>query len=1372
MTVICGKQREAHAWAVSAATALFAWLFFAAAGTANGQEAPKRDEAAGAAQKDDRNVILDNSSYWRFYLQGGRARISYEIASKDMGKTIKESGVKKLREDVLRKLKKKDEGGDEWMKELLYPGGYENLSLFNQVTSSPPAPNWMKTDFDDRDWSRYQEPFKIGQQAYTDGTVDHYYHIKFVSFRTTAEIQDPAKAGELQLRVVYRGGLRAFWNGEEIGRGHLPVGELAPETPGEPYPSEAYYLLKGEYPEDMKPTGPRLQSIVKDELFIVPDLFDIYYNNYGKDRGKMKPTEGPGGPYWTVRTLGFNATLNAAGWDRLNALRDRVLDVKIPVKRVVKGTNLLALELRASELNPIALGWSIPWGGVAGWEHGWILSAELRASGQGGAAPAMRRPAGVQVWVEDIHHRLYSPEFCPPGKLPQEARIVGTRNGTFGAQIVVGTDHELKGLNVKVSEFKGAKSALPAAIARTLHGVPHPLWELPLMGMGKGESKPGISDACWHLLARFASNRKAVLEDRRVQDSEAKRIQFFSQLSPQPQPAIPADTCQPIWISVTVPDNAAAGKYKASVTVQADGVQAVSLPLELEVLDWRVPSPKDFLSIVALEQSPYGVARHYKVEPWSDQHFKLMEKSFELLATVGNDFLMLPVINNSELGNSKDSPVRVIRKKDGSYTLDFKALDRHLDLAIKHWGVPRVAAFIVDHPGGQVSQELGVYYTDEATGKQEFLDLSTKAPEDQRREGWRLLASGISEHMKSRGLGSLTRWGLHWDAVYDASLPPLLKEFAPEVTWIRYSHQYMPDATYTWCGTVRSSDHNLSITSRKGWKAQAINLWTPRNWNNIACCYGLSSPFAYRIGIERALVSGAPGVGRVGVDYWDSTWMNDFRWSGFAAGMTTVAMFWPGAEGAETSTQFEIFREAVQEVEARIFLEQALEKLKNPELDKEITAFLDQRIHDTLFGLVFAPHFKIEEHSSGWQVRSHKLYQYAEKVGNLLGVDFRRNTAVVSIPARGKTAIKVNLRNWTLQPRAWKAASDQPWLKPERAEGTIKEGQEELGIVADAAGLEPEKGVKGSVTLTDVPSGRAETLEVTGRVSRVFTFTGQETVLNVTCGQSDKQGFTLLNNSGAELDWKIESSVAWLKAEPAAGRLPAGRQSGVTLNFAPPDAARARHEVAVTVREAGGGQSAVNLVVHVLPPTGAAKGKPSGAATPMQDALEKERISAQVVSGRSLKEKERTLPFYEKGSNFYRYHERAGGLAVGIKSVKDNRGRSKQETERTYDKGFAVSPRAEVVCSIEGKSFSAFSAEVGFANAGRPDYRNPKMHFEIYVDGQLKAHSGLMAYGEAPKLLVVEGLQAAKEMRLVTRLSDDGGQRGVEGIWGEPAFYK
>ena len=75
----------------------------------------------------------------------------------------------------------------------------------------------------------------------------------------------------------------------------------------------------------------------------------------------------------------------------------------------------------------------------------------------------------------------------------------------------------------------------------------------------------------------------------------------------------------------------------------------------------------------------------------------------------------------------------------------------------------------------------------------------------------------------------------------------------------------------------------------------------------------------------------------------------------------------------------------MQEIEAYIFLEQALEKLADADLARQVNEALREHHLDTLLAPVWAPHINIEEHSSGWQKRSAKLYRAAAEVAKRLG---------------------------------------------------------------------------------------------------------------------------------------------------------------------------------------------------------------------------------------------------------------------------------------------------------------------------------------------------------------------------------------------------
>jgi hypothetical protein len=524
-------------------------------------------------------------------------------------------------------------------------------------------------------------------------------------YRARFVVIDPAAAGDVTLRIVYRGGVRAMINGKEVGRGHLPAGELAADTPGDDYPAAAYQ-------------------------------------------------EG--------------------------AARDRILGpLQVPAGLLVKGTNVLAIEIRASNLNPIILkrqlsrSWNALHDREGNWRHGFLARFELRA----GAAvtSALRRPAGLQVWVPDIHHRVVSTEFLPPGEPPGIVRIVGTRNGTFAAQVAVGTDKDLAGLEVAVGDLKqvDGPGQLPASAVKVFGMVPFPADEF----NEKLGDERGL-DAKFPSLAMLALFRK-------MQDSSRPHV--FDQITPKMPPAVPTGTCRPVWISLRVPPDAAPGKYRGAISVKAAGAGPISVPVEVEVFGWRLPDPGQFQTFVGCEENPYGVAKQYVVPLWSDAHFKLLEASLRHLGRIGGDWLNVPILRCTEFGNKEDSMVRWVRRADGSLAFDYTVLDRYLDLAVKNMGAPRVINFAVMHgnTGAGIAAtpaEVNVW-SERGTGATPMNVSLLGGNKAAAEKAWTAFALSLQDHMRKKGLDKAMHFGYPHDREEDPDLRVLLARVTPDVRW-------------------------------------------------------------------------------------------------------------------------------------------------------------------------------------------------------------------------------------------------------------------------------------------------------------------------------------------------------------------------------------------------------------------------------------------------------------------------------------------------------------------------------------------------------------------------------------------------------------
>ena len=1368
--------------------------------------------ALASAHAADRNVVLDREAYFRQYVQFGLMPIAGDLLKTQGEKLFGKRGILRLQKHVRRLLQNRDIDWEktDWRDVACYHFAStqtaDDTAAVQLLAEMPPPADWMKADFDDQAWLHQKlgilTPITPGFGAARER---YSLHRRALFVRTYFHVPDPTQTGDLTLKLTYRGGARVFLNGTEIGRAHLPKGTLNAHTMAEPYPLEAYRGTAEETPDRCK-------------AGFIGDLRCDFERGSSTFRFKGAYRE----------AYGAISGVTRAGWRRLKAMRDRVLGpLAIPRNLLRNGSNVLAIELRTAPYHPNvipgaggrkAVNWAA--GGANGncvWDH--VRLVDLTLHDPTGRTPTgRRRPPGLQAWTEDLHNRLFTFDYLPAGDRPGTVRIVGAQNGTFGAQIGVGTNRQLTGLTATCSDLAGPDTAnIPASALRVMYLQGHSIGHMADLGwfrcLGRGRFAPMAHVAMW----RYTRNgsvwhgylngitrkkyRDGPTYHKMLDIAKGKffqRFHYFDHVSAERPAIVPADTCQPVWLSLKIPADATPGTYKGTVTVSADGTEPVQLPVLVELTGWRVPDPLEFQTVVQSEQSPYGIVKAYKVPPWSDEHWRLIATSFAQLARLGTDWVFVPVLIESELGNRLDSPIKWIRRKDGSLTFDYTRMDRYLDLAVKHLGVPRVICFLVMHGCGSHSNHVLLH--DQATGKAERLDLGPKTKID-RRPLWRAFALSLHAHIKQRGLARSMYWGHAFDRVYDPGLIPLLREFTPDVYWAAGAHGRKPGPTFR--AVARTYGSDLTPMSLKGWKNPYVHLLMPRTGGSIIAVEGTSTPFTWRVMCDRAIHSGMNGLGRMGADYFHRTWMDGFRGGEWLlVGRACVQTLWPGKHSVESSTRNEVMLEGIQEAEARIFLEQILERNVLPKaLAEQVQHILDDHFRSTLHVAAGGIDYATMDYHVGWQDRSRRLFGAAASVAKTIGMDVspakigdravrivqmgRTSTGFsrkgVPLPTLGRRQVMVTLRNWTSKPRSWRAAADKNWIKPEKTAGTVQ-GHAGLAVTLDGKGLTSGDTVKGTLTVTDVASGIAYPVEITAAIEDAFDFSLANAVFNLEPGKSQSRACLVINRAADDQPWEIKSSVPWLSAQPPAGTLPPGGSQVVTLTAKPPGRAATTLDATLTLTAARGAfERKTDLTAYIIPPYQAPPA-PQGEFVYLNDVHAKLLKSYRQLG---YKGGDRKAPWWARGLHFHRRINMGENLKQGGFDRKSHAspdkyavtpfGIGQPDAPKRFQRGLWVYPYSEAVYRLEGSGFSTFAAEVGFHKFLT---RNPManqsawVNFEIYVDGRLVTQSGLVRPGDAPRRLVAPGLETAKELKLVARRDTCKNDSYCLATWADPRFYK
>jgi len=839
--------------------------------------------------------------------------------------------------------------------------------------SAPPSPDWFKSDFDDSLWPRYRRPF--GTWGLVDFTDKGNNVTKMACFRGRFIVPNPGKVRKLTLNVICRGGAAVYVNGREVGRRHLPGGALKPDTPGAPYPRDVYALPKTDKFPYRRRRGAKERGI-PEIMGEFPGPDHRLKRHFEKDASKFKI---PIDAVTTVRGFNYDTIITKDEWNRIQAVRDRKLSVEISGEYLKKGTNILAIELHRSDAHPIILGYSqLNASGM--WTRIFLLDAKLDAR-PSGAVRLPERPSGIQVWVEDVHRRVFSPDFGPEPILPDKPgciRILASRNGVFSGQAVIGTAVEIKGLKAGTSPLTGPEGAkiLPSLIT-VRYGRGTPFQETADMCVDRGD----VRNYSRLLAKRYELGSQA--DDRKLMKKKLNALVMYDHLSEQLPEHVPADSCVPVWITVKVPEKACPGLYSGTLSVRIDGFSK-RIPVKMQVIDWKIPDPGEWDTVVALEHTPYGIAKHYKVPLWSDKHFRLIESSFKWLGQVGNDFLLIPVITNSEFGNRKDAIIRW-EKSGSGYRPDFSIFDRYLTLALKYFK-PRVVCPVV-----AVAVVNWHFHYPKVLMKDGSLMEMPKPGTPEGVAFWKPFVEGVQKRLAAYGLENTLTWGYLQDQLdskknkgHVMALIKMLRELAPHAGWAVGSHQNRCNEIYSFASSIRSPKfgfkveqgkpgHPPRVITGKGWKTPTLDITHCRTGGGSRnVLVGIYTPFGYRLHAERAICQGLRGIGRIGADYWGT-------YVGADEGLPITQVLWPGKQGAESSVRFEMLLEGIQDSEARIFLEKKLENrtFADAPQGRAVQAMLDRRFAETACIPFVHQSERMAEYFGNWQQRNWDLYAAA-----------------------------------------------------------------------------------------------------------------------------------------------------------------------------------------------------------------------------------------------------------------------------------------------------------------------------------------------------------------------------------------------------------
>jgi hypothetical protein len=648
----------------------------------------------------------------------------------------------------------------------------------------------------------------------------------------------------------------------------------------------------------------------------------------------------------------------------------RLEGVVLPANLLRKGVNVLALEAHRAPYAQCLDGKTDRGKGyVINWVPMGVTEVKLTAGGSG-VTPNVGRPAGLNVWTPETGVRVRPTDCGDPCEASRPLRLSGARNGAFSGQVVAGAADALRDLKAVPGELTGP-GTIPASAVQVRYAVRDP--------------DTGLA---------------------------------YEVLSPTaPTEVVPekgGGALLPVWITVAVPRDAKPGDYRGSVRVTAAGATDVTVPVELRVSDFVLPDSKEFVTHVGLTQSPESVALRYKAPLWSNEHWRLIERSFELLGQAGADDLYLTALRRTHFGN-EHGMIRWI-KSGNTLTPDLSIAEKYIDLAVKHLGKVPVVCLYAWEPytggsylGGQARAGSGMLYTvfDPATGRTEEAEGPTwGAPEV--RSFWKPVFDGLRDILKKRGMENSLMVGVAGDQRPNRATVDDLVAIAPQAKWVVHTHSFT-DRLFTqpvgyiadvWNAPVAPDP---AVKRLYGWQNPLLRATFPRAGSNTVGDIRTGSPLGqYRVALEGMNAAGIHGFGRMGADFWNVLTGKDTRntytgdifnilgrypessWAQLYLGNSTPYVLAPGPDGALATVRFEMIREGAQETECRIFLEKALvDPAHRAQLGEDLARRCQDALDDRTRAILLARtswYFY-----SNWPARNERLYALAAEAAKRLG---------------------------------------------------------------------------------------------------------------------------------------------------------------------------------------------------------------------------------------------------------------------------------------------------------------------------------------------------------------------------------------------------
>lgn len=368
-----------------------------------------------------------------------------------------------------------------------------------------------------------------------------------------------------------------------------------------------------------------------------------------------------------------------------------------------------------------------------------------------------------------------------------------------------------------------------------------------------------------------------------------------------------ANTVRPIWLTVSIPEDAIADEYVATLSIYSNGKLLKDHVLKLKVINQTLPPASDWKIHVDQWQHPSAVARIHNLELWSDAHFNQMKPLMTMLANMGQKVITTTLNKdpwNHQCYDAYEDMIIWIKDSNGLWSYDFSIFDKWvgfmMDLGI--------TGMINSYSMLPWNNEL--HYVDKSTNKLETIQVDPGTALFD--EVWGSFLPIFVEHLRSKGWLEITNIAM--DERNPESMDytlKILKKYASELgVAIADNHKSYKKYPFIrdMCVGAEAPMSTEDIQSRK---SQGL-ISTPY----ICCAHPFPNVFTFSDSAEATyfswfvLASGYDGWLRWAFNSWVENPFVDSRFRTWPAGDTYVVY-----PDARSSIRYERLLEGIQDFE-------------------------------------------------------------------------------------------------------------------------------------------------------------------------------------------------------------------------------------------------------------------------------------------------------------------------------------------------------------------------------------------------------------------------------------------------------------------------